>query len=169
MIFRKLRSIQIQLVLSLLIALSGVFVCDSLCDLGILDIQMRSGRSTRISHVIDDNQSNEVKHDHKHGVTHHNDHHEIQKHDHADGDHQHNNSDECCEEETSQLLASLVTHELPNFETEYVPVLLQAVIYDVNYISFHHHKNTDPYRLNSSLSPPISGSFIRVLHQSFLC
>ena len=80
MIFRKLRSIQIQLVLSLLIALSGVFVCDSLCDLGILDIQMRSGRSTRISHVIDDNQSNEVKHDHKHGVTHHNDHHEIQKH-----------------------------------------------------------------------------------------
>lgn len=164
---RKLHKIRIRLSLSLLIALSSVFLCNYLCDLGILDIRIYSG-----------NQVGSLYHTHSSKKGHENhfsgDHHEHQisgihqdHHDHSDSHHE--EKDECCKEETSKLLASLVNYELPTFETEKVPVLLYAVIFDVNYTNFHFHKNTDPHQLNSSLSPPVTGSFIRVLIQSFLC
>lgn len=172
MIIRKLHKIQMQLALSLLIAFSGVFVCNFLCDLGILDIRIYSSRSGGIAHRHDSN--------HQHGHSENSgDHHNIHPagevgHQHKDNHtthHQHNSNseDECCEEETNQLLASLVQYELPKFETEKIPVLLNAVLYDIDFVSFHIHKNTDPYHLNSSLSPPVGGSFLRILYQSFLC
>lgn len=161
-----------QLVLSLLIAFSGVFVCNFLCDLGVLDIRIYSDRSGSIAHL------HESGHKHNHSANsggHHNIHPAgrvaPQHNDNHTTHHQHNgnNEDECCEEETSQLLASLVQYELPKFETEKIPVLLHAVLYDIDFVSFHIHKNTDPYQLNSSLSPPAGGSFLRILYQSFLC
>jgi hypothetical protein len=158
-----------QLTLSLLLALSAVFVCNFLCGLDILDVRMYSGKPASVVHG-----SHRSTHSHDHhgeDSDHHNDHQAMAMHqnEHNHSGDQHKDKDECCEEETNQLLASLATYELPTFETENIFLLIHEVIYDINYISLHLHKNTDPDRLNSSLSPPAAGSFIRVLHQSFLC
>ena len=161
-----------QLALGLLIAFSGVFVCNFLCDSGILDIRIYSGRSGGTVHLHESSpkhghSGNSVDHHNIHpagDVTHHNE-------DNHTTHHQHNGNseDECCEEETNQLLASLVQYELPKFETEKIPVLLYPVLYNIDFVSFPVYKNTKPYRLNSSLSPPGGGSFLRILYQSFLC
>jgi len=174
MIIRKLRTIQIQLTLGLLLAFSGVFICNALCDLGILDIRMYSGQTAIVAH-----DSHGSKHGHdQHGDADepHSGHHvaDVKHHDvHGpSGDqHKHNgkDKDDCCEEETRQLLASLVNYELPTFQTEKVPVLLQAVVFDQDFTNFNTNKKPNVYSLNSSLSPPLSGFQLRILYQSFLC
>ncbi|MEQ9217959.1 MAG: hypothetical protein RLO17_07955 [Cyclobacteriaceae bacterium] len=168
MITRKLRLIRIQLTLGLLLALSGVFICNALCDLGILDIRMYSG------HKAVDLHSQGSNHGHDHlgdDGDHHNDLHpkplHQDKHNHSN--HQHGDKEECCEEETSRLLASLVNSELPSFQIEKVPVLLQVVVLSQDFTSFSSNKKPNVYSLNSSLSPPLSGYDVRILYQSFLC
>jgi|TARA_Y100001972_G_scaffold106199_1_gene134404 hypothetical protein len=170
MITRKLRMMQIQLTLSLLLAFSGVFICNALCDLGILDIRMYSDQTASLTH-----HSNENKHSHDHhgDSDHHNDPQAMvmhqDEHNHVSDQHRHKDKDECCEEETLQLLASLVNYELPTFQTERVPVLLQTDVLDQDFIDFISNKKSNVYSLNSSLSPPISGFQLRILYQSFLC
>ncbi|MEQ8339335.1 MAG: hypothetical protein RIA62_18380 [Cyclobacteriaceae bacterium] len=169
MIIRKLRVIRIQLTLGLLLALSGVFICNALCDLSILDIRMYSGQNKAVDlhsqgsnhghdHLGDDGDH----HDDLHSKTLHQD-----KHNHSN--HQHGDKEECCEEETSRLLASLVNSELPSFQMEKVPVLLQVVALAQEFTSFTSNKKHNVYSLNSSLSPPLSGYDVRILYQSFLC
>ena len=168
MIIRKLRVIRIQLTLGLLLALSGVFICNALCDLDILDIRMYSG------HKAVDLHSHGSNHGHDHlgdDGDHHNDLHpkplHQDKHNHSN--HQYGDKEECCEEETSRLLASLVNSELPSFQMEKVPVLLQVVALAQEFTSFTSNKKHNVYSLNSSLSPPLSGYDVRILYQSFLC
>ena len=169
MIIRKLRIIQIQLTLGLLLALSGVFICNALCDLSILDIRMYSGQNKAV-----DLHSHGSNHGQDHlgdDGDHHNDLHpkplHQDKHNHSN--HQHGDKEECCEEETSRLLASLVNSELPSFQIEKVPVLLQVVVLSQDFTSFSSNKKPNVYSLNSSLSPPLSGYDVRILYQSFLC
>ncbi|MBN72902.1 MAG: hypothetical protein CME32_26915 [Gimesia sp.] len=66
-------------------------------------------------------------------------------------------------------MASLVNNELPSFQMEKVPVLLQVVVLAQDFTSFTYNKKLSVYSLNSSLSPPLSGYDVRILYQSFLC
>ncbi|MEQ8878770.1 MAG: hypothetical protein RLQ12_04015 [Cyclobacteriaceae bacterium] len=157
--------------LGLLLALSGVFICNALCDLGILDIRMYSGQNKAVdlhshgrNHGHDQQGAADVSHSDHHVA-------DVKQHDGHDhsGNHQHKDKEECCEEETSRLLASLVNNELPSFQIEKVPVLLQVVVLSQDFTSFSSNKKHNVYSLNSSLSPPVGGSFLRILYQSFLC
>ena len=167
MIIRKLRKAQMQLALSLVVALSGVFVCNSLCDLGILDIRMHSGKSTDVAH----NHEGTGGHGHTDiNSNHHADHSsDDANHAYQSDLQQQQDKDECCDEETSLLLASLVKYDVQKFETEKVPVLLYVAVCDVRFTIFSVNKNISLFQLNSSLSPPIRGAFRRILYQSFLC
>ncbi|WP_323849941.1 hypothetical protein [Algoriphagus persicinus] len=111
--------------MSLLIAFFGVFICDFFCDFGMLDMRINSFRSGDTAHLHESGH----KHDHS-GQS--GDHHHIKpdgevahQHEHnytANHHHKSNDKDECCEEETSQLLASLVKNVLQNSKPKKYPL-----------------------------------------------
>ena len=146
-----------KIAVSILAVFSVVFICDFLCDLGII--------KNAIAHAGG-------HHDHKEIVT--QDHHGGHGHDNESTPHEPSHHDEdtededCCEEETSKIYASLVKYELPKFDLDKVVVLLDLP-WSTAFNLSHSYIETNPYRLNSALSPPVTGLYARILFQSFLC
>lgn len=159
MIIRKLHKNRRKIAIAIVAVFSMVFVCDFLCDLGIINNEMthHKGQHSHEVHVSDGH------HDH-HGNS----------HDHGatstpmeEPHHEEIPDEDCCEEETSKLYASLVKYEIPTFDLNKV-----VVLYELPFISFKAllpYKETNPYTLNSALSPPIKGLYACILFQSFLC
>lgn len=143
----------------MLAVFSVVFVCDFLCDLGIIKNAMAHAG---------------LPHDHEAVVTHnhHDDHghsHEFEPTPHKVPNQENDTEDEdCCEEETSQFYASLVKHELPVFDLDKIVVTLELP-WSPTYNTHYTYKETNPHILNNALSPPIAGLYARILFQSFLC
>lgn len=154
MFIKKLHSNRQKLATYVLAVFSVVFVCDFLCDFG----------------VINNAHTHQSNGHHDHGVAieePHNDHDATPPVD-KSHDHEKASDEDCCEEETSQFYASLVKHELPVFDLDKIVVTLDlpwSPIYDTHYT----YKETNPHTLNNALSPPLSGYDVRILYQSFLC
>lgn len=160
MIIKRLHIVRQPIATSILAIFSIVFICDFLCDLGIINNDL----------------THEVKHSHELVADSHHDHagkysrgydFESTMHE-TTHRHKHDDKDEdCCEEESNRFYASLVNHEFPQFDLDYDLVHFAEPWFSELNFTFHY-KETDPYRLKSTLSPP-SGAFARILFQSFLC
>ena len=154
MIIRFLHKARLQVAISLLIAFSGGFACNWLCDFGITEVGFHTDQQT-------------YSVDHHHDDDHH--HHDSDLTGNPNNNHHHKSSggDECCEEETNQLFSSLVNYVFPSFDLEKVPVLLQAIVFEANTEKTSVIKWLGHYRFKSSLSPPF-GVSLRIIIQSFL-
>ena len=133
-----------KLATCVLAVFSVVFICDFLCDFGVINN----------AHTHQDNGH------HDHGVA-------IEE-SHNHHDHNKSSDEDCCEEETSQFYASLVKHELPIFDLDKIVVTLElpwSQTYNIPYT----YKEINPHTLNNALSPPVAGLYARILFQSFLC
>ena len=142
------------IVILLLTGFASVFVCDGLCDLGLISW----GNSTAIIEKSD--------HSQKDGHGHHGD--AISDH-HSDNEHEHQaaEEEECCDEIVNNLFASLIKYELKQSAVE-IPVyhfLYQVFAVDFEAIKFH--KQILSF-LFTNLPPPVSGFDIRISVQSFL-
>ncbi|MDW3212145.1 MAG: hypothetical protein R8N23_19910 [Reichenbachiella sp.] len=156
MFIRKLNIYRKNIALTLLIALTSVFVCDFLCDVGIMNNSVTHGNDSHHSHeVVASEDHHKHSHDHESAPSE------------MDTAHGESQDEDCCEEETNKLYASLVKHEIPKFDLDQELVLYTVLWISLPPISFNH-KEKNPHRLNSALSPPIGGYFARILFQSFL-
>ena len=160
MIIKNLHIVRRSIATSILAIFSIVFICDFLCDLGFINYALT--HEVKHSHEVvtdghhDQGGNNNHGHDFEstmHETTH--------RHKHDDKD------EDCCEEESNRFYASLVNHEFPQFDLDYDLVHFAEPWFSELNFTFHY-KETDPYRLKSTLSPP-SGAFVRILFQSFLC
>ena len=159
MLIKKLHTNRRKIAISILAVFSVVFVCDFLCDLGIAN--------NTLAHADGHHTHEEVATNHHHGDHSHN--HEFDSTPHEQSHHDKDGEDEdCCEEETSKIYASLVKYELPKFDLDKVVVLLDLP-WSTAFNLSHSYIETNPYRLNSALSPPVTGLYACILFQSFLC
>lgn len=154
---KKLHTFQASIVAILLVALSSVFVCDFLCDVGIIEISLDG-----YQHQSEPNGQSSHNHsgsDHHHDLLATGHHHEDQQ--------QNTEKDDCCEEETNALFSSLIKHQTKAFN-------LKTKYFQLVAIDFHLEKivvfnsvvpSGEIYFLDL---PPPSSWDIRVLIQSFL-
>lgn len=150
MFIKKLHNNRQKIITTILAVISIVFICDFLCDMGILNNAM-AHQEGQISHEI-------VFYDkHEAPST------PLEKTFHEEAQ-----DEDCCEEETSKLYANLVKYEIPTFDLDKVIVLLELP-WSSSFSALQPFKETNPYTLNSALSPPVRGLYARVLFQSFLC
>lgn len=150
---RKLHAHKQYIVALLLSGFSSVFVCDFLCDVGVISWARFN------SHAVITDHPKEAHHHHDSPTDHHH-----------DDTHDHNKSheqDDCCQDVVNQIYASLIKFELKQST-------LQAPLYCYMYEAYtvYGKPNTYSQRLLSflytNLPPPVGGFHIRVLIQSFL-
>lgn len=154
---RKLHNIKQYIVTLLLTGFISVFVCDALCDLGLISW----GNYPIIVKEADPHPKKTHDHNHHKAAT---DHHHDDKHSHDDS-----KEDECCDEVVNNLYASLIKYELKQIpvETPIFHVLYQVYAIDFEVETFNQHQQLLPF-LYTNLPPPVSGNHIRVFIQSFL-
>lgn len=146
----------------LLIAFNTVFASDFLCDVGI--VNKSSGHdANHHEHDGDHHEKSISVHQdgHDHAINEQDQH----KHDKQNKDEE----DNCCEVETDQVFTSLIKKNLTKISLKEIPVLLNTPLDLPCDYNFVYYKKHNPYSLKSTLSPPLRGSQIRVLYQSFLC
>lgn len=156
MLIKKLHNNRQKIAAMVLAVFSIVFICDSLCDLGIINNSLTHQDNAHHSPkvVISEHEHDHNSHSHDHDV--------------ALSSTETPSDEDCCEEETSQFYASLIKYETPNFDLSQELVFHTVVWGNFSPISFTY-KETNPHRLNSALSPPITGLYACILFQSFLC
>ena len=139
-----------------LLSLSSVLICDILCDLQILnrDIYSHNHQEERSSDYISG-----AKHDHK---THTNNFDTSHSHG-TDSDH-HPKNNECCKDETSRLLSSLIKHK--SVEIQFIVKYLALTPIEFGLKKWKPKSLLDDV-LVLGLSPPRTRN-IRILIQSFL-
>ena len=158
MIIRYLNKARLQITISLLIAFSGVFVCNVLCYQVITDIGFYSDQQSQSIGTSDDTYQ-------KHGCHHKFDPTGDSNKDHHD--HQSRSDDECCEEQANLLYENLVNYVFPSFDVEKVPMLIITLVFEEPLQITTVLKGIKRHHLNCTLSPP-SGAVLRILIQSFL-
>jgi hypothetical protein len=154
----------------LLTGFISVFVCDALCNLGLISW----GNYPAIEQEADHHpiKGNDNEH-HDDAISyHHNDseHHDNTASDHHnDNKHEHENTDEeqCCDEIVTNLYASLIKYELKQNIVE-IPVFHS--LFRVNAIDFQSESINQKIfsSFYANLPPPVSGHQIRIFIQSFL-
>jgi hypothetical protein len=151
---KKIHHKKQYIVILLLTAFASVFVCDGLCDLGLISW----GNSTAIVE--------KPNHRQKDGHGHHDD--AISDH-HNDNEHEHQaaEEEECCDEIVNNLFASLIKYELKQNAVEIPVYHLLYHVYTINVPT--ETLNQKPLLfLYTNLPPPVTGYDIRVFIQSFL-
>lgn len=155
---RKLNQHKSTIVSLFLTGFISVFVCDLLCNTGLIFPKHH------ISHKVADtghhtnNQSHheESGHDHHHATDHHHD----DKHDHEPGE------DDCCDDMVNSIYASLIKETSESvFKAPASPLIYQTQVADNTPVVFHQKLLSLLY---TDLPPPPSGFERRVLIQSFL-
>ncbi|HNP16940.1 MAG TPA: hypothetical protein PKL31_00795 [Fulvivirga sp.] len=152
---KRLHKRKEYIVILLLTGFISVFVCDALCDFGVISW----GNYSAVVNKTDTHPKKAHDHDHHDTNT---DHHHDNKHSH-DG----NEEDECCDEVVNNLYASLIKYELKQIpvETPVFHVLYQ--VYAVDFETENFNQQLLPF-LYTNLPPPLSGNHIRIFIQSFL-
>ncbi len=145
---------KLGIALGLVLAFSGMFICDALCDVGIIEFSSTHGHDGVEDH---------------HGSTAHNhgdDHHALPVA--TDHDHRPTEDDDCCENLTTPFFNQLIKHKVESFEFNKVEKIDFVPHYD-GFISFlYNSRKVDNLFLYSNLPPPLPGDQIRILFQSFL-
>jgi len=141
----KLHNNRRKVAISILAVFSFVFICDFLCDHEII------------------NSGTVYLHSHKAFASDHEAASDMEIPDHGE-----ESDEDRCEETTNIIYASLVKHEMPRFDLNMVVLLFEAP-WSASFSVFNLYKETNPYRLNSAPSPPVTGLYARILYQSFLC
>ena len=169
MIINTLQKNSTAIVTTVMMVFSFAFACDMLCDLGVLDHAMMHHSG-----------------EHHHGMAgpetpHSEGHHHDEGHHHSEGHHvtglsesDHHDEvpmeEDCCEEETEFFYAHLITQSVPSFEFSHAWAYLDLTFTDCySFFELVPSGEPNPYILNSSLSPPVSGLYACILYQSFLC
>lgn len=152
---KRLHKRKEYIVILLLTGFISVFVCDTLCDFGMISWR------TYPAGVIETDPHPKKVHDHHHQDTN-KDHH----HDNKDS-HDANEEEECCDEVVNNLYASLIKYELKQIRVEapVFHVLYQVYIEDFEVEYLNQQLLTFLY---TNLPPPLSGNYIRIFIQSFL-
>ncbi len=150
----KLYNMKQCIVILFLTGFISVFVCDALCDLGVVSW----GNSTAIIENADHHQNEGQGHDED----------AISDHHHDDtNNHQENDEEECCDEIVSNLYASLVKYELKQIPLETPVFQLLYQVFALDFQAEIFHQKVLPF-LYANLPPPVSGFHIRIFIQSFL-
>jgi len=134
---------------------SFVFICDFACDQGIINYGIVYEH--RHEAAASDHQ-NDHQHDRDHEAAS-----DMQRPLHGDSC-----DDDYCEEHNNKLYANLVKHELPRFDLDVIFLSFEAP-WSASFSILNPYIETNPHRLNSALSPPVTGRYARILYQSFLC
>jgi hypothetical protein len=150
----KLHNIKQYIVTLLLTGFISVFVCDALCDLGL----MSWGNYPAMVKEADPHPKKTHDHNHHKAAT---DHHHDDKHSH-DAD-----EEECCDEVVNNLYASLIKYELKQTPVEAPAFQMLYRIYNLDVEADIFNKQLLPF-LYTNLPPPVSGNHIRIFIQSFL-
>jgi len=160
MIINHIHKRKNSIAIGLIVAFNIVFGSDFLCDIGIMKTAAVSKTHEHAAIDGHDHDHFESEESHHHGQedTH-------QKHQKQNKDEE----DDCCEEETSLLFASLVQNRVDDFQLDVSLVLNNITLFQPLTYRFVFYKKHNPNSLKNTLSPPLSGSQIRVLFQSFLC
>lgn len=137
-----------SIVALLLTGFLGVFMCDALCDLGVISM----GNYLVTVQEVDHHQTNDHDHD-------------------ADSDHRHvgnneSDEDECCDEEVSNFYASLIKYELKQNSVQIAVFCLPYQVFELGFQEKVNQKKLSFFYAN--LPPPIGGYLIRIFFQSFL-
>ena len=154
MLIQKLHNNRRKIAIYILAMFSFVFICDFACDQGIINYA--------------------IVYEHRHdGATSDHDNHQQARDLEATSDmetplHGDSCDDDYCEEHNNKLYANLVKHEMPRFDLDMV-VLSFEELWGASFSILNPYKETSPHRLNSALSPPVTGLYARILFQSFLC
>lgn len=152
---KRLHKRKEYIVILLLTGFISVFVCDALCDFGVISWGNYSA-------IVQEADHHPIKgHNHDHHAT--SEYQHDGKHDH----HGNNEDDECCDEIVTNLYASLIKYELRQIpvETPVFHVLFQ--VYAVDFEVENFNQQLLPF-LYTNLPPPLSGNHIRIFIQSFL-
>lgn len=142
---RKLRYMKQHIVVLLLVGFTSAFVCDALCDLGVISWDNYAAVQRLNNHSL----------------------HEPDDH-HADTEKHHHTNDEeaCCDEAINNLYSSLIKQELkPNLLQIPIHYLLWPVVGLNDRAAIFSRKACSFFYTN--LPPPLSGSHIRIFIQSF--
>lgn len=149
-----------QVAMTLVLAFSSIFVCDALCDIGVIKF------SSSHSHgqVEDHRQSEGDGHNH-HVQPVETDYHHMQP---ADHDHEDSGDDDCCEDITAPFFNQLIKNRVQSFEFDKVEKIDFTAHYDGHISFLYNSRKINNLFLYSNLPPPISGDQIRIRYQSFL-
>ncbi|PZX51518.1 hypothetical protein LV84_03675 [Algoriphagus ratkowskyi] len=152
---RKLHFKKQFIVTLLLTGFVSVFVCDALCDMGLISWV---SHPTAIVETVDQHQNE--------GYGHHSD--EILAHKHnGPSEHQENDEEECCDEIVKNLYASLIKYDLKQIPVETPIFHLLYHVFALDFQAEIFHQKILPF-LYANLPPPVSGYRIRIFIQSFL-
>lgn len=156
MFIKKLHNVRQKIAALTLTVFSVVFICDFLCNLGIVNKSLIHKNNTHHSHEVT---ISKLGHDH----------HSFLFEKAATFSQMESPSiEDCCKEEINRFYASLINYENPGFDLNQELIIHHTLVWN----HFSHiiiYKETNPYKLNSSLSPPITGLYACILFQSFLC
>ena len=146
--YRRIKSV------SLMVVFSSAMLIGLLCDIGYIQYDF-SGNSHEITSATDHSHS---KHDHGLGHEHSDDHDHGTSHD--------NGEEDCCKDMSTQLLSSLIANEIqqPSFEANYNFV---AIICSIERAFLSRFEANQYFHVFDG-PPPRVGSYIRIIHQSFL-
>ncbi|NDP22117.1 MAG: hypothetical protein GZ091_13695 [Paludibacter sp.] len=150
---RKLHRNKQYIVTILLTGFISVFVCDALCDLGLISW----GNYPQITENAYHHQKE--GHGHDDAVS---DHHHDNEHERQD-----NGKEQCCDEIVTNLYASLIKYEIKQSSIE-IPVFhLLYQVYAVDFQTETFNQKIFSF-FYTNLPPPVSGFHIRIFIQSFL-
>lgn len=153
---------KLGIALGLVLAFSSMFICDALCDVGIIEFS-----STHSHNQVEDH----------HGATAHDhgdDHHALpvaSDHDHEQPtghDHESSEDGECCKNLTSPFFDQLIKHKVESVEFLKIDKIDFVADYNGYNAFLYNSRKVDNLFLYSNLPPPLPGDQIRILFQSFL-
>ena len=158
MIITYLRKARLQITISLLIALSSVFLCVYFCGYGIIEAGFYSARQDHSAHhsVV--------------ALQGHGDNHDVDPTAHKNKshhDHQSREDDDFCKEQINLLYENLINNVILSIDVEKLPILILTTVLEEPLQITTILEGTKRYHLDCSLSPP-SGAVLRILIQSFL-
>lgn len=140
-----------QIALTLVMAFSSIFVCDALCDVGIITFEQEHHHSDPEAHDHHGNQSG----DHDHNQP-------------AEDNHESSEADDCCEDLTTPFFDQLIKHKIENFEFNKIEKVDFIALYDGYSVFKLNNRKTQNSSLYYDLPPPLEDDQIRILYQSFL-
>ena len=157
----QLNKLRLGIALSFVLAFSGMFICDALCDVGIIEFSAVHDHFQKGA----DHHAQDHEEDHHHTQPMVSDHHHNQSSGH---DHDGPEEDECCEDITTPFFDNLIKHQAQSFEFDQVEIITLIAHYDGYETFIYNSRKVDNLFLYSNLPPPLPGDQIRIRFQSFL-
>ncbi len=166
----KLFTYKSGIVITLIMAISSVYVCQVLCDFDVYNVNP-AGRTTvfNISNqATSDHNENHSFDNHQHDLEKNHQHHSVTNNDHEKQTNHHpSQAEDCCEEMTNSIFNSLITQKIgiPTLEAKLF------LVFEIKLSAFQATYNnlfTENFKFYSDSSPPILIGGIYIFVQSFL-